>query len=197
MSTRLQRARARAAAVASMVVLVGLVVGVPLLLAAFAGAPWTAVGNLGRAMSVSELNLALWQPLLALVSWLWWASLIVDVVQAASTVHDSKQGSFTAAVMGAEDWSRSLIAGLLLTSLSSPALSHPAAPSSLVAEVVPEPYAGEASPQMAAGPRSIAQSTNPTKEVRVHGHGSTSTLWGLAERHLGAGTRWPEIWSIK
>ena len=189
-------------AVTAAVVLTLLLGGPPSLLIILTGSP---VIHAEQAWSAVQAGLVLATVFhtLVLAGWLWWITLVMDVAQAAKSVRQER------GLIGGEAREgpprrggiRALISGLLIAPRAAPAsvLTAVAAPPWSIS--ITYPGAETASPVAAPAGVAARMASNekivrPYIEVRVRALDSSSTLWGLAERYLGEGTRWPQIWAL-
>lgn len=173
-------------------VLLALVVGVPLLLAATIGSPIPG----GWSWSAPLTNDAL-LGFIGAVAWVVWAQLCVCViveVVAEIRLAAGRSADWLARVPGTFSGQQALVRGLVqavfaigsaavvVTSTATPWLAH--------AEAA-EPVSPAVRTQVARTNQPAALSTAAeTTEVIVQ---QGDTLWALAERHLGAGERWRKL----
>ncbi len=174
-----------------------------------AGVPWllvTTVGNPypteGLALSGRLTDSAL-LGLVAVLAWLTWAQLVVCVVVEAiaeARVLAGRSAAWLTRIPGTFDGQQQLARWLVQAVVAAvvgtgagvtPATPAVAAPAS---EPLSVPVARETPNQDQRTPTAVAQTPvlkqEPPREITVV---KGDTLWGLAERHLGAGERWKEI----
>jgi hypothetical protein len=198
---------------AALIVLVALVVGVPLALAATIGNPLRGWSDL-KAGDVSDTVVI---DILAAIAYLAWAQFAVSVlVEIASTIRRVPAVVRIPLVPGAsQHLAHTLVAAVLLIGASSAALANPihaladqqprpAAATTVVHEntsppAKPHPPAGpaESSAGRGASSSTARTSAHPTETyvVPAGGHGP-DTYWDIAAAHLGSGERWTEIWEL-
>ncbi|GAB3282597.1 hypothetical protein GCM10027456_76560 [Kineosporia babensis] len=174
-----------------------LLVGPPLLLIILAGPPWTTVQNMFEPASLEDPLRSL-ESLVVIGSWLGWSVLALEILRAGVDVRRELAAPGMASGTGRggspKSWRlRGVIVGLVLAPLSAPASAMASAHAVPVA-ASPTGPTPDLSPASAPRPRAIDQEQHQT--VRVQPWGSSTTLWGLAEEHLGDGARWREIWDL-
>ena len=221
-ATRRTRDTARASAAAT--ALLALLVGVPLLLAAAVGWPLPhqvpTSGWLRHALSapLSDHDLL---DILATVTWLAWAYLLLTVVGEVVTQLRGTTPSRWLRPPGAGPAVHQLVAMILLVLPTMPA-AHAAAvpPASVAASItLPPPpqvlstvtaYPADPTPAAAAMPRPLtAVDTTAATDVgtpaahrlkqyvvEAPDGGHYDSLWDIAARHLGDGTRYTEIFDL-
>lgn len=199
------RLRDQVRAAAALLLLTAIVAGAPVLL-------WSIPSALDLNLPAGGISAALTRPddgsllLLALVTlgWVCWAALTMaiaaEIVAILRGIPVPRLPGLAAPqrMAGALIGAVALLAPTTGTSSTLPSV-HPAV--STMATVA------ASAPAMAAVPGTTIASTRPPAAkqattadtehayavITVHRH---DTLWGLAERHLGAGERWPEIYRL-
>ncbi|HET7489172.1 MAG TPA: hypothetical protein VFJ85_14670 [Acidimicrobiales bacterium] len=186
-----------AASAASAGALVAVLAGFPLLLWALAGWPlphgvptWSEVAtDLGDGYFPDRL----WIGLLALAGWVAWAQLVMAVaVEALATA--GRRPSEPSLLVAAP--ARRLAQRLVGSAALAAALLSPRA---AMAHVVPDQPPATASAAVAAqAPPAATEASAPAPPVYVVEPWAESRdcLWNIAERHLGDGLRWREIWEL-
>ena len=213
---------ARAAAAATG--LLALLVGVPLLLAATAGWPlphhpptWAWLRH-ALSAPLSDHDLL---DILATVTWLAWAYLLLTVIgETVSQLRGTTPSRWLRAP-GAGPLVHQLVAAILLVVPTMPAVHAAAAPVTVAAAVtLPPPpplltaavaYPADAAPATALAMHTFATAdtyadasamTSPHRArlkryvVEVPDGGHYDSLWDIAERHLDDGTRYAEIFDL-
>lgn len=190
-------------ALASAAVLIVLVLAVPVALVAYGHLPAVdGLAELPGEMMTDTTAFAL----LTVLAWLAWALLVVVVVVELVTQVAGAQHARLPAALPFQPTVRRLVAALTMTaSLSGPMLVRPGlAPAgaeanapALVTEVVTHRAPAAAAvvaepPPTAAAPAAPVALATPERVTVTVG----DTPWGLAERHLGSGLRWREIWDL-
>lgn len=186
-------------------VLCALLVGVPVALAGTIGNPARALPDL-VAGDVTDAALI---ASLAAVAWLAWAQFaFATVVETVSVVRRTPVPRRLPGVLGGQQQlARALVTAAFLLGPLSLGVAPPAAyaaalptppASTLPVAALPGPSpaaevaAGDTGPS--AAPASPA--TAPVLSVVVQAGDGPRTYWDLAERHLGSGARWGEIWQL-
>lgn len=205
------RIRTQARALAALLLLTALLVGAPILLASIPNA-------LDLHLPVDGIASALMRPddgsllLLALlaVGWICWAAFAVAT---AAELVAGLRGLPAPRIPGLgapQRMAGALIAAVALlaptagTSAPTPPAQPATSATATVATIAPASYAATAAAATTAKAapseriQHAPQASAPTGEcayrvITVHRH---DTLWGLAETHLGAGERWPEIYRL-
>lgn len=203
--------------------LAALIGGVPWLLWTFTGgAPWESVGKPSEWLS-SELDSSAIMSILTVVLWAAWAYFVVCV--AVEAVRARRDRPAPAGGLGAQPLARRLVASALLL-LGTTAVTAPAATASTVAAgggsettSISARFAGlngqvddvraaasmssQASSALAGGSSSVREAAGPATATQglatfVHPPRGQNydCLWDIAERTLGDGTRWTEIYQL-
>ncbi len=177
--------------------LTGLLVGLPWTLWHFIGWPLP-----NHVPSWADLERVLAQPMtatfvldvLACVSWLAWAAFVVDAARfAAGLAHSTRIPDLSAA--GPLRRIAAVLVGTVLVSVPAPLAA--AGPADNPRAVVTAPTTA-ADPDLAAR-GAIGQPARATSAVvlpYVPTTGVHDSLWRMAERTLGDGNRWPEIYAL-
>ncbi len=186
-------------------VLCALLVGVPVALAGTVGNPARALPDLLAGDVTDTVLIAL----LAAVAWLAWAQFaFATVVETVSAVRRTPVPRRLPGVLGGQQQlARALVtAAFLLGPLSSgvappPAYAGalPAPPAStlpVAALPAPSPAAEVAAGDAGLSAAAASPATVRVLSVVVQAGDGPSTYWDLAERHLGSGARWGEIWQL-
>ncbi|MCM0621947.1 LysM peptidoglycan-binding domain-containing protein [Nocardioides bruguierae] len=169
------------------IALAALVVGVPLVLIVMVGNPWPANGAAAFQLATADSLIGL----LASAAWLAWAQCLVCVVsEVAGVLRDVDPPRF-----GPDAQHRAVRALVYLVLLGGTAAG--AVGPTAVAWADASSAAPAGGPKPAASPVASARAeTNATPQARGSAMVTVAkgdTLWGLAEQHLGEGTRWREI----
>jgi hypothetical protein len=200
---------------AALIVLLGLVVGVPLGLAATIGNPLDGWADL-KAGDLSDTVVI---DILAAVVYLAWAQFAISViVEAAAAIRRTPLPRRIPGVLhGQEQLARTLVTTALLLGTATAAVADPihafAAPTPrpVIASTQPISHtqlhdehprfpraaattAGSPSTEGHAATRPAAAAT--TVYVVPRAGDGPDTLWDIAEAKLGSGERWREIWAV-
>lgn len=194
--TLAQRLRGLAATLALLL----LVAGVPFLLIGVGAAPWKAdLGSLGTLLtSPDDGTLAM--AVIAAVAWLAWLVVAVSVVL---EVVSQVRGLPTPTLPGLGAPQRAAgqlvaVAALLFVATPTVVAAFPTAPARAVTAPVPETprlTAVEAAPRLPQAAPLLAAADSPTTEKTTIDYTVKrgDSLWKIAERLLGDGTRFTEI----
>ena len=190
--------------IGSLVLLAVLIIGIPAGLIAVAGNPFPSIDELTRALTLPDYGgQFLIGTLLPLVAWVAWATFAIGfLIELPAQIRGIDAPTLPG--LGLQQrGAAALIATVLLMLPSAPALAQTTAgtadaladsgritasqayeattavPAEMPAEAASAPV--EEAPEVAAAPR-------PTYTVQ-----SGDSLWRIAEKHLGAGNRYPEI----
>jgi DNA-binding SARP family transcriptional activator len=214
--TAARRASTVRRGLAALVALALLVIGPPAALLTFVGNPVPKYATIGGRLTDEAVI-----GLLAAVVWLAWAQLMLAIlVEAAAAIRGAPLPRRIPLSGVQQDLARRLVlavAFLLAGSAAMSAASAAAGPAvAAVAPSVPGPAIPNLTPTQIAAPvaRPFAES-GPTRDqpeadrakdrvgkpgqwyVVKPPHGSNhDTLWDIAERHLGDGLRWKEIYAL-
>jgi hypothetical protein len=214
-TTRQSRLLRRAGALA---LLAAVVAGPPLLLVSLVGSPADPPASLrspGALTQALDDRAVLW--LLGTVGWLLWAHLLLAL--AAELARQTRGSAVRVPLPGLLFGANAALASHLIATLllSGPAASHgaltpavarvtvsavAAAPiATMTPDAVPTPAGDQTSSTAAAAgsPATTAATPSPNliqcrvlpPQGRDH-----DTLWDIAERHLGDGTRWRDIYAL-
>ena len=183
-------------AVAALVLLAAVLVGLPLLLAATAGNPLDSWPDLA-AGDVSDTVLV---DVLAAVAYLAWAQFALAVAaEVATALLRLRRPLRLPVVLPAQQHlAHSLVAAVLaIGPLATPPAVGGTGPHPIpdvVAAAVVTPTAASPAGPVTGAPTPVA-APEPGQEYVVTAEGP-GTLWDLARVHLGAGERWQEIWAL-
>jgi len=180
-------------ALGAVLMLLALVCGLPLLLAATIGDPLGGAKDLLAGAVTDRVVI----DVLAAVAWLAWGQFAIAVaVELVSGLRRTPVPRRIPGVFaGQQHLARSLVTAALLL---APTLVSVAGPLVQVAAAapaaVPAPAAVTLPPQRPAHPTAPTTATT-TARVTIGAHGPR-TWWDLAHTHLGAGDRWHELWAL-
>ena len=168
-------------ALTAVAALTALLVGVPVLL--------LAVGNVGHLLTADWVT-ALWVgadsrvilALLSLLAWLAWAVLTLTVVFEVIAVLSRQRLVLRLPGTG---WLRPAVSTLVAAAFALPSL---ASATTAAASPSPPPVATPVAPSEAAREATDSRSAARSYEVQPG-----DELWSVAERELGAGSRWREV----
>jgi hypothetical protein len=194
-------------------------VAASLLTTLLAGLPWALIYGVGwplpdRLPSLDEVGAVLMAPMsrsflldtLACLAWLLWLVLLVDVAACAVEVARGARWSQLRTQTGpVRRVAAVLVGALLVLVLGRTATAEPAAPVEAALPVGHAPVVATApawTTPVASGHtgKQLSQSRSPTEpgteRVRSPENGVHDSLWRIAQRCLGDGARWPEIWAL-
>lgn len=177
------------------------------LTALLVGVPWGLVRFIGWPLpdhmpSIEEVTTWLFHgtmgtdtllALLAIALWIIWVFFVADVARSAVDAARGMRWPEVELPSTPGQWVASLLIGWLLLAL----LGHRGPPPALAApHEVPT-----VSPVVATAPQHPGSDTHaPARKVTVTvaapTAGTHDSLWRIAERHLGDGARWTEIWDL-
>jgi nucleoid-associated protein YgaU len=199
----------RLKALGAMLVLLVLVAGIPLGMAATIGNPLHGWADL----KVGDLTDAVLIDLLAVIVWLAWAQFAVSVlVEIGAAARHVQMPSRIPLVPGAsQHLAHTLVGAALLLGTATAALASPvhalaATPTHTVSATAsvhahtPAPSARSASPQQASAAGGhqarVTPHTAPVTYV-IPGDGrGPDTYWDIAAARLGSGEHWQQIWDL-
>lgn len=171
------------------------------------GLPWALVRCVGWPLpdhvpNLDELTAVLMTPMstrflldaLACLAWLIWFFFVLDVAGCLLDIMRGAQVSDLVAQSGPlRRVAAALVAALLVTFLSRTAIAAPIASGG-----APEGHAGLVASAAQHPAAAAVVSADPAGTVRVRPprDGVHDSLYRVAERCLGDGSRWPEIWAL-
>lgn len=179
---------------ASLVVLIGLLVGIPAALVFFAGNPFPTGDELARVLSGPDIGgVFLIGTVLPLIGWLAWASMaiaiLVEIPAQLRRIPTPKLPGLGLQQKGASVLVGAIIAMLTIgggataaTAAEIPVTSTTVASQSFVQTSTTTTDAEE------TAPAAVQEQAGPTYTVQ-----DGDSLWQIAETQLGQGERWPEI----
>lgn len=193
----------------AVILLAGLVAGLPIAL--IYGVGWPLPDHLP---SVDEIGSVLMAPMssrflldtLACLAWLLWLVFVIDVAACAVEVARGARWPQLRQQTGpVRRVAAVLVGALLIAVLGRTATAAPVAPAeaarplghSQVIATAPAwtaPFTSEHNGIPL--PRSQPPAEPRTERVRAPENGVHDSLWRIAQRHLGDGERWPEIWAL-
>ncbi|ABW12017.1 response regulator receiver and SARP domain protein [Parafrankia sp. EAN1pec] len=191
-------------AAVALAALIALIVGLPWGLAHFIGWPlphhlpsWDEV----EARLTGPMDDTLLLDILAVLLWPLWAAFTLSVVFAVpDVVREARWPSHSPplSVGGMRGLATFLLGAVLLTVLQSRGPLTPTGGPAAAASVATAPVAPRFVPVAAI---SATESTLPTVApgtvvVQLPANGVYDSLWRIADRCLGDGSRWPEIWAL-
>lgn len=187
-----------------------------LLAALLAGLPWALVYGIGWPLpdhlpSPDELGSVLMAPLsttllldsLACLTWVLWLVFVFDVVACALDIARGARRPHLRQIGPVRRIAAVLVGSLLVAVLGRTATAAPATPT----EPGPGGGAAPASASSRAGTMPVTEERTAgrsprtaqqlgTERVRPPQDGVHDSLWRIAQRRLGDGDRWPEIWAL-
>ena len=187
-------------ALGAAVVLLVLLIGVPVVLAATIGNPLDGWSDL-KAGDISDTAVI---DILAAVAWIAWAQFalatVVEALTRLSRVRTPRRipGVFA----GQQHLARALIAAVFIL---TPTVAGIVAP--VASFATPAPVVASASVHVAPAPKPAAAEHQATRLVEqrapastheyvVPASGGPGTYWALAEHYLGSGDHWKQIWAL-
>ena len=181
-------------ALAAALTLTGVVAGIPVLL-------WLTVGNPLAAwpdLAAGDLSDTALIGVLAAVAYLAWAQFAVTVLLEILTAVTRVRlpDHLPLAWSGQRRLAQALVAAAFLLQPVPPSSAAPDLPTTVATAPVLIPTAALVSVGTGQGADESATAPSarpPTYTIRADGPG---TYWDLAERFLGDGQRWPEIWHL-
>lgn len=183
---------------ASLVVLIGLLVGIPAALVFFAGNPFPTGDELARVLSGPDVGgVFLVGTVLPLIGWLAWASMAIAIlVEIPAQIRRIPAPKLPG--LGLQQKGASVLVGAIIAMVTigggataATAAEVPAVPTSSVSQSVVQTSTSTADETQEAAPVTTAtqdQAAAPTYTVQ-----DGDSLWQIAESQLGQGERWPEI----
>ncbi|SFB63046.1 Transcriptional regulatory protein, C terminal [Amycolatopsis marina] len=192
-----------------------------LLAALVAGLPVALVYGVGWPLpdhppTLDEIGSVLMAPMsssvlldtLACLTWLLWLVFVCDVAACALDVARGARWPHLRTQSGpVRRVAAVLVGALLIAVLGRTATAAPVAPAdaarpaghapvAATAPAWPTPLAGEPTHPDIPLPRSQPSAEPGTERVRAPENGVHDSLWRIAQRRLGDGARWPEIWAL-
>jgi len=165
--------------VGALLVLLALVVGAPLILLAWMGNPWPP----GGWAEVQLLTNRTLYGAIAVIGWLAWAQMTACLLlEAVAAIRGTAAGTLRFATGGQQRFACALITSIASLGIGTSTV----APSP--AAVADQPVI---SPEHATG--QLAQDAAATSQGSTVTVDGATTVWKLAEVHLGDGSRWREI----
>ena len=180
---------------ASLVVLIGLLVGIPAALVFFAGNPFPTGDELARVLSGPDVGgVFLVGTVLPLIGWLAWASMTIAIlVEIPAQIRRIPAPKIPG--LGLQQKGASVLVGAIVAMVTigggaaATAAEVPAMPTSSVSQSIVQTSTSTADEAQEAAPAATQeQAAAPTYTVQ-----DGDSLWQIAESQLGQGERWPEI----
>lgn len=177
-----------------------------LLIVLAGGTPWALVHFIGsplpdRSPSWADLEVILAAPLspsrlidvLAILCWLAWMTFLVDVARSIPAAVKAAGGSGPRPARSGRGGPIHAVGATLVTAIAVAILAYR---SPLDASAVDSPVPRSASETEVRQPDASAGSTQRTVTVQKPRDGIYDCLWRIADRELGDGARWPEIYQL-
>ncbi|ODU06733.1 MAG: hypothetical protein ABS81_03705 [Pseudonocardia sp. SCN 72-86] len=184
---------------ASLVVLIGLLVGIPAALVFLAGNPFPTGDEISRVLSGPDVGgVFLVGTVLPLIGWLAWLSMAIAIlVEIPAQIRRMPAPKLPG--LGLQQKGASVLVGAIVAMVTigggataATAAESPAAPATVMSQsfVQTSTASADASSHVdeAAPAPAVQQQTGPTYTVQ-----DGDSLWQIAETHLGQGERWQEI----
>lgn len=178
-----------------MILLVVLAGGIPWALVRFIGSPvpgrwprWTDI----EAVLTAPLSPSLLIHILAVLCWLAWMTFLVDVVRSVPAAVRAARGVLPRPAFPRQAGPIHIVTATLVTAVAVAVLANrsPLDAAATDPATSSAPGASERQPDTPAG---SAQRTVTVREPR---DGIYDCLWRIADRELGDGARWPEIYDL-
>ena len=170
-----------------------LLIGLPWLLATTVGNPaahWPdlVAGDISNPVILAALSC---------IAWILWAQFtLAFLVEFVSAVRRTPMPARIPAVLASQQWlARALVNGVLLLLPVTISSVAPAGQALAMTAALPAPNAMAGSATTATEPITSSTSAPATTTVTIAAHGER-TWWDLAERHLGDGAAWQELWTL-
>lgn len=183
---------------ASLVVLIGLLVGIPAALVFLAGNPFPTGDELARVLSGPDVGGVFFVgTVLPLIGWLAWLSMAIAIlVEIPAQIRRMPAPKIPG--LGLQQKGASVLIGAIVAMVTigggataATAAELPAAPTTVMSQsfVQTSTVAADASSHAdEAAPATVQQQTGPTYTVQ-----DGDSLWQIAQTQLGQGERWQEI----
>ncbi|WP_169312504.1 LysM peptidoglycan-binding domain-containing protein [Nakamurella multipartita] len=169
-------------------------------LALLCGLPWLLVAAVGNPLRhwpdlvAGDISNQVILAALACLAWILWAQFAVAfLVELASAIRRTPMPARIPAVLASQQWlARALVNGVLLLLPVTVSSVAPAGQALAMTAALPSTPASSIAPADRGGP------TTPSSAVAtvVVAADGARTWWDLAERHLGDGAAWRDLWTL-